>query len=242
MKGPLSFKTYFFSTARILYALFAAILILFPTISASMKTKNISSASQKPTEETLTGGTVSLTFDCSWNDERTEEILKTLSSYQVKATFFVTGEWAEKYPESLLAIYEAGHEIGSHSTSHKRFSHLTFDEKAQELLQSQNSISSIIQAPVLWFRPPYGDTDRETFAAARASGLSCVLWDLDSLDWMNLSPKEISNRLSSACKDGSILLFQNGALNTSSALSYLIPILQAKGFAFTTISELYAKH
>ncbi|MFR8001488.1 MAG: polysaccharide deacetylase family protein [Hydrogeniiclostridium sp.] len=186
--------------------------------------------------------TAALTFDCSLSDEYTDKILGVLSQHTVKATFFVTGDWAENHPESLTAIYEAGHEIGTHSASHKHFSSLTLEEKAQELLQSRKSISSIISVPILWFRPPYGDSDRETYSAARASGLSCVLWDLDSQDWKNTPPKQISSQLASQCRDGDILLFQNEALNTSTALSYLIPALEEKGFRFATISELYAKH
>lgn len=227
---------------RILYAFLSGILLFLLCFSFRSSSSAPPSDEKANAQGTETKKTAALTFDCSLSDQYTGEILGILSSYHVKATFFVTGAWAENHPESLTAIYEAGHEIGTHSSSHKRFSKLTLEEKVQELLQSRENISSIIHTPVIWFRPPFGDADRETYSAARASGLTCVLWDLDSQDWKNTPPKKIAVRLASLCEDGDILLFQNEALNTSTALSYLIPALEEKGFRFATISELYAKH
>ena len=67
----------------------------------------------------------SLTFDAAWGNEDTQQLIDVLGSYGVKATFFVVGDWAERYPESVMALYEAGHEIQSHSDSHPHMSALT---------------------------------------------------------------------------------------------------------------------
>ena len=54
---------------------------------------------------------VSFTMNCAWNDDDIESILKTLENNNVKITFFIVGDWMEKYPDSVKKIYEAGHEI-----------------------------------------------------------------------------------------------------------------------------------
>ena len=61
---------------------------------------------------------IALTFDCAWNDDDVDSILDTLDEYGCKATFFVTGDWAEKYGDSLEKICQRGHEIGNHSYNH----------------------------------------------------------------------------------------------------------------------------
>lgn len=54
---------------------------------------------------------VAFTMNCAWNADDIDSILTTLSKYQVKITFFMVGDWVEKYPEAVKKIYEAGHEI-----------------------------------------------------------------------------------------------------------------------------------
>ena len=71
---------------------------------------------------------IAITFDCAWNDDDIDEILNILDNYECKATFFVLGEWAEKYSESLAKISERGHEIGNHSYNHKDYTKMSSEE------------------------------------------------------------------------------------------------------------------
>ena len=79
-----------------------------------------------------------LTFDAAWGNEDTQQLIDILGKYKVKATFFVVGEWVDKFPESVKALHDAGHEIMNHSDDHAYFTKLSADQiKAQ--LDSCNS-------------------------------------------------------------------------------------------------------
>lgn len=185
---------------------------------------------------------VAITFDCSWNDAYTETLLDLLDTYSAHATFFVSSGWAKRYPQRVKELAERGHEVGSHSDSHRALPSLSLDEKAQELLNGKKEIEACTGAAVQWFRPPYGSIDAETLRLCRASGMYCVLWDIDSLDWKNIPTSQICRNILQECRPGDILLFQNGALNTASALEHTLEALQRQGYSFYTMSQLMSSH
>ena len=76
---------------------------------------------------------LSLTFDAAWGNEDTQTLIDILARYEVKATFFVVGFWAEKYPESVRALHEAGHEVMTHSDDHAHFNQLTHQQIVDNL-------------------------------------------------------------------------------------------------------------
>ena len=76
---------------------------------------------------------VSLTFDAAWGNEDTQTLIDILEKYDVKATFFVVGFWAEKYPESVKALADAGHEIMTHSDDHAHFNSLSREQMIANL-------------------------------------------------------------------------------------------------------------
>ena len=77
---------------------------------------------------------VALSFDAAWGNDDTQRILDILKEHDVHVTFFMTGGWVETYPDDVKAIYEAGHDLGSHSQNHKNMSQLSDEEKTQELM------------------------------------------------------------------------------------------------------------
>ena len=64
---------------------------------------------------------VSITFDAAWGNEDTQELIDILNKYNINATFFVVGQWVDKYPESVKALHDAGNEVMSHSDDHAHF-------------------------------------------------------------------------------------------------------------------------
>ncbi len=72
---------------------------------------------------------VSLTFDAAWGNEDTDTILDILKKHNLHVTFFMTGGWMEKYPEDVKKIYEAGHDVGNHSETHRNMSQLSVKEQ-----------------------------------------------------------------------------------------------------------------
>ncbi len=181
---------------------------------------------------------VALSFDCAWGVDSTDKILETLASERVHATFFTVQFWAEKYPEYLKKVADGGHEVGTHSATHSYMSRLSETEIRAELETSSAAITKITQKSVELFRPPYGDYDDLLIDTANAMGLYPIQWDVDSLDWKDLSASDIASRITSRAKSGSIILMHNNGLHTAEALPLVIDTLRANGFEFVTIGEL----
>jgi len=91
------------------------------------------------------------------------------------------------------------------------------------------------------FRPPYGDYDDKVVSTLRDQGHYTIQWDVDSLDWKELSAGDITDRVLKKVQPGSIILFHNAAKHTPEALPGLIESLIQKGYKFVPISELIYK-
>lgn len=179
-----------------------------------------------------------LTFDAAWGNSDTEELIKILGKYNVKATFFVVGDWVNKYPESVKALNDAGHSIQNHSDTHPHMSKLDREKSAEEIINCNKKIEAITgKAPTL-LRPPYGDYNNSVIEAVRSQKMQTIQWDVDSLDWKNPTPQEISKRVLSNVQNGSIILFHNDAKNTPAALPEIIEALQKQGYTLVTVNDL----
>lgn len=114
-----------------------------------------------------------------WGNEDTQQLIDILGKYGVKATFFVVGEWVDKYPESVRALWEAGHEIMNHSDDHPHFPKLTPDAMRAQLTACSDKIEAITGTRPILFRPPYGDYDDKVISTVRGEGMYCIQWDVD---------------------------------------------------------------
>ncbi len=184
---------------------------------------------------------IAISFDCAYGNEYTKKILDVLDEYQVKCTFFTVEFWATKYSDDLIEIAKRGHEIGTHSKTHPNMSKLNKEQILEELNSSKKCIEDITGKSVSLFRPPYGDYDDLVIETAESLGLYTIQWDVDSLDWKDLSSSQITNRIVSKVQSGSIILCHNNALHTHEALRYVLSNLQAKGYVFVPIGELIYK-
>jgi polysaccharide deacetylase family sporulation protein PdaB len=184
---------------------------------------------------------LSISFDCAWGTEYTDKILDTLDFYNVKCTFFMTQFWVEKNPDYVKKISDRGHEIGTHSRTHPYMSKMSKQEIESELKTSKEAIEKITGKRVELFRPPYGDYDDLLIDTATELGLYTIQWDVDSLDWKDLSATEISKRVITRVKKGSIVLFHNQGLHTAEALPTIISTLKTEGYTFVPIGELIYK-
>ncbi len=185
-----------------------------------------------------TDNSISITFDCAWGTEHTDAILAALDEAGVKATFFMVQFWAEKYPDYVRKIADAGHEIGTHSATHSYMSRLSEAEIRAELTSSVAAIEAVTGKAVTLFRPPYGDYDDLLIDTCRAMNIQPVQWDVDSLDWKDLSAADIAQRITERTQSGSIILCHNNGLHTAEALPVVIDALRAKGFSFLPVGEL----
>ena len=181
---------------------------------------------------------LAISFDAAWGNEDTQTLIDILNRYGVRATFFVVGDWAEKYPESVKALAAAGNEVMNHSSSHAHFSSLSSEQIREDLSACNEKISALTGVTPSLFRCPYGEYDDHVIQTVEAMGMTAVQWDVDSLDWKGITSEEISRRVLQNVRPGSIVLFHNAAIHTPEALPGIIEALQAEGYTIVPVSEL----
>ena len=184
---------------------------------------------------------VAISFDCAWGTDYTDKLLETMQSEDVRCTFFAVEFWTKKNGEYIKKISDCGHEIGTHSATHPYMSKLDKATIIKELSTSAKAIEDITGKKVELFRAPYGDYNDTLITTAKELGLYTIQWDVDSLDWKNLSAKDIAKRVINGVKNGSIVLFHNQGLHTAEALPIIISHLKNSGYQFVPIGELIYK-
>ncbi len=184
---------------------------------------------------------VALSFDAAWGNEDTELLIEILGKNNVPATFFVVGEWVDKYPESVKALSDAGHDIMNHSDTHPHMPQLSAEQMKSEINNCNSKIESVTGKCPTLFRMPYGDYNDLVVKTVGEVNMYPIQWDVDSLDWKGLSADEICKRVTSKVKNGSIVLFHNAAENTPAALPGIIETLKNDGYEFVKVSDLIYK-
>ncbi len=181
---------------------------------------------------------VAISFDAAWGNEQTSELLDILDRYDVKATFFLVGQWVDNFPESVKEIALKGHDVENHSNTHAHMPELSLEGMTEEIVSCNDKIKALTGKCPTLFRPPYGDYDNNVVGAVKNQNMYCIQWDVDSLDWKDLSADEITQRVTSKLQNGSIVLLHNGAKNTPAALPSIIEGIRAQGYELVPISEL----
>lgn len=183
---------------------------------------------------------IAISFDAAWGNEDTARILKILKDNDVKATFFMTGGWVEKYPEDVKAISKAGHDLGNHSENHKQMSKLSPGECKEEIQKVHDKVKDLTGKDMELFRPPYGDYNDTLISVAGELGYYPIQWSVDSLDWKGYEPDVLLKRIcgSKDLKSGAIILMHNGGKHTADALDAIIKGLKNEGYEPVPISEL----
>jgi len=179
-----------------------------------------------------------ISFDAAWGNEDTQQLIDILAIYNVKTTFFVVGDWVEKYPESVKALHDAGHEVQNHSNSHAHYNALSAQEIVADVTACNEKIAAVTGVTPTLIRCPYGEYDDHVISAIRSMGMEPVQWDVDSLDWKDLEADQITKRITSKVQPGSIVLFHNAALHTPEALPGILEYLICEGYEVVPISKL----
>ena len=184
---------------------------------------------------------VSLTMNCAWNADDIDKILEVLDKAQVKITFFIVGEWADKYPEAVKKIAEHGHEIGTHSNTHPHVNNLSLEENISEIKESSEKIEKITGKKPDLYRAPYGEYNNIVIQSATESGYFPIQWSLDTLDYTGITGEEMWNRLDGKIANGDIILMHNGTEYTADSLELIINNIKNKGYNIVKISDLIYK-
>lgn len=181
---------------------------------------------------------VALTFDDGPHPKYTPQLLNILARYRVKATFFLVGEMARKYPGLVRAEIAAGHSVGNHTYHHVNLTKVPTEDVAVEIRACSDVIKDITgKAPIL-FRPPGGDYDTGVSEVADAMGYTTILWTDDPGDYASPGDKVIETRLLDRISNGGIILIHDGIQQTIDVLPQIIQHLESHAYKFVTIDEM----
>ncbi len=183
---------------------------------------------------------VALTFDCAWNDDDIDEIIKALKDNKATATFFVTGKWAEDYPDALNKLYRNGFEIGIHSYNHDDYTKMSGDEILADIDKCKKAIAKVTGREPQIVRVPSGAYNNRAVRTIEDNSMWCIQWSVDGLDYVETTPDEIYTRVMSPLKSGDIILLHNGTEHTATALPKILKDISGR-FKLTNISDFIYK-
>lgn len=184
---------------------------------------------------------VAISFDAAWGNEFTDDILNILDEYDARATFFLVGFWIDEYPEDVRAIAERGNEIGSHSATHPDLTTCSREQIERELDETTEKIKETAGVVPVLFRAPYGAYDNNLINIAEEKGYQVIQWDVDSLDWKDISEEQIVERVVRNVRNGSIVLFHNNAQYVSCYLPRILQKLTDDGYKVVAVGDLVLK-
>ena len=180
--------------------------------------------------------TLYVTFDDGPHPQETPHLLEALDRLDIKATFFIVGQAAERHPNLAKSIASAGHELANHSMSHPWFNRLSMRKHLKEIDSADKLLESFDGRPRHPFRPPHGKLTVFSLAACMFRSQKLVLWHHDSLDYRHTADEVVAYLRSRKIKNGDILLFHDDGSVAREALSQLVPEWKAAGFGFSTIT------
>ncbi|MCR5825855.1 MAG: polysaccharide deacetylase family protein [Oscillospiraceae bacterium] len=180
---------------------------------------------------------VALTFDDSPNGKTTERLLDGLRERGAHATFFVIGEQIEGQEALVRRMAAEGHQIGNHTWTHRRLD-TSGAVGRQELSRTEAALERVLGGSGYWIRPPWGFASAETLREAKAP---LVYWTLDTEDWRVLDAQKTARDIVDHVADGDIVLLHDSYETSVEAALAAIDALRARGFAFVTLEELFAR-
>ncbi len=184
---------------------------------------------------------IALSFDDGPHPYYTPLILEILAEYGIRATFFMVGENVGYYSEAAEAVAAAGHEIGNHTFSHRKFNSMSEHEMLREIAACEDAIASVSEAKPHFIRPPEGQFNDTMRRVIGTLDYRIVLWDVDTRDWAHTPPDTICTHILDTVQAGDIILmhdFIGHDSPTPEALRLVIPALLERGYHFVTVGEL----
>ncbi|MBD1224054.1 polysaccharide deacetylase family sporulation protein PdaB [Virgibacillus halodenitrificans] len=183
---------------------------------------------------------IALTFNISWGEEKVHDILAQLKKENVKATFFVSGEWAERHPDILEKITDDQHELGMLGYRYKSYLEQEIGQVRKDLTYAKEIFNKLGYKEVELLRPPNGHFNKEIIKLAESLNYKVIHWNVNPNDWKNPGTEQITDSVVKQTSNGDILLMHasDSAKQTAGALEKIIPILKNKGFSFVSLSEL----
>ncbi|MBS4828343.1 MAG: polysaccharide deacetylase family protein [Firmicutes bacterium] len=178
---------------------------------------------------------IALTFDDGPHPVCTPQLLDGLKARGVKASFFITGQNAEKYPELVERMQREGHLIGNHTYSHIQLTKQNREQFREELVKTNGIIREITGEDPVFVRPPYGSWDKKF---EEELNMFPVLWTIDPLDWCTKDAGNVARRVISKAKENAVILMHDEYDSTVRAALSVVDALQGEGYEFVTVEEI----
>ena len=181
---------------------------------------------------------VAITFDCAWGVDDIPDIIDTLNKNDVKAAFFMVGDWIAKNPEAVKLMHENGMDIGNHSDSHLHVNNLSYEANIEDMKKCNEKIKNIIGEETKLYRGPYGEYNNIVIQAAESLNMKVIQWDVDTLDYTGKTPDEMCEKIKKKIRSGSIILMHNDTKYTATGLQQIIDTIKNLGYEIVPVSEM----
>lgn len=125
---------------------------------------------------------IAVTFDVAWENSNTKELIDILKENDAKATFFITGDWCDRYPEDVKQFFDAGHEIGNHSDQHPHVEGINVNDLINDTKECSRKIKMLTGKEPTLYRAPYGEFDDSLITTLDGMGMKVIQWDVEGVD------------------------------------------------------------
>lgn len=184
---------------------------------------------------------VALTFDDGPWPTQTEQVLDILAAHDVRASFFMVGYLAERYPAIARRVVDEGHLVGNHTQNHTVLTRHGADVTRAQIEGGSRTLQRVTGVTPAWFRPPGGGMNTSVLNEARRMKMDLVMWDVDPQDWRRPGVEPMLSNMLSRIRPGSVVLLHDGGgdrSQTVAVLPRLIEELKAQGYLFVTLDRL----
>ena len=185
-----------------------------------------------------------LTFDAGYENGCTEQILDTLKKHNVKAAFFLVGNYIQRNADLVRRMVQEGHTVGNHTMHHPDMSKLSdFNAFSRELSDLAELYEQTVGQPMpRYYRPPQGIYSEENLRQAKELGYKTVFWSLAYVDWKNdAQPTRDTafNKLLPRTHPGAVVLLHSTSQTNADILDELLSRWEQQGYRFAPVSELF---
>ena len=178
---------------------------------------------------------IALTFDDGPHPYYTEQLLKGLEERGAKASFFITGQNVEAYPEIVKKIHEDGHLIGNHTYSHTQLTSRNQEKFKEEIIKTNEVIKEVTGEDTIFVRPPYGSWNKEF---EKELNMFPVLWNVDPLDWRTANANRVAKAVISKVSENDIILMHDYYDTSVEAALMIVDELMLQGYEFVTVDKI----
>lgn len=179
---------------------------------------------------------ISFAVNVDWGEEYIPEMINIFNKFQIKCTFFLTGRWTEKFPESAKLISQNSQEIGNHGYKHDSPNKMSLEGIKADIKKTEQIIKNVTGKETQLYAPPSGEREDHVVKAAHDLGYQTILWSIDTIDWKRPAPNTIVTKILDKAHNGAIVLM-HPTESTIKALPVVIPELKKQGFKFVIVSE-----